>query len=67
MIKTIRDLTTLEWLKVSCPHCAEEMIQYLPPQEEVDRAILKGSCLETLCSYCQNKISLDPRTFASMG
>jgi hypothetical protein len=67
LIKTFRDLTRLEWLKVSCPHCSEEMTQYIPPQEEVDRAVLKGSCLETLCSYCQNKISLDPRTFASLG
>jgi hypothetical protein len=67
LIKAFRDLTKLQWLKVSCPHCAEEMTQYLPPQEEVDRAIVKGSCLETLCSYCQNKISLDPRTFASLG
>ena len=41
-----------------------EMTQYLTPQEEVDSALEKGSCLETICSYCQNRISLDPRTFA---
>ena len=63
LIKTIRDLSTLEWLKVSCPKCCEEMTQYLTPQDEVDDAIRKGSYLETICSYCQNKISLDPRTF----
>lgn len=63
-IKTIRDLCRLEWLKVACPKCGEEMTQYLTPQYEVDSALQKGSCLETVCSYCQNKIYLDPRTFA---
>ena len=63
LIKTIRDLSRLEWLKVTCPQCGEEMTQYLTPQEEVDSALEKGKCLETVCSYCQNKISLDARTF----
>lgn len=63
LIKTIRDLSRLEWLKVTCPNCAEEMTQYLSPQEEVDAALEKGSSLETVCSYCQNKIRLDPRNF----
>lgn len=63
LIKTIRDLSRLEWLKVTCPKCEEEMTQYITPQEEVEAALEKGSCLETVCSYCQNKISLDPRTF----
>jgi redox-regulated HSP33 family molecular chaperone len=56
-------LSRLEWLKVTCPQCGEEMTQYLTPQEEVDSALEKGKCLETVCSYCQNKISLDARTF----
>jgi hypothetical protein len=64
LIKTIRDLSRLEWLKVACPKCGEEMTQYLTPQDEVDSALAKGSCLETICTYCQNRISLDPRTFA---
>lgn len=63
LIRTLRDLSSLEWLKVTCPHCGEEMTQYLTPQEEVDAALEKGSFLETVCSYCQNKIRLDPRTF----
>ena len=63
LIKTIRDLSRLDWLKVTCPRCSEEMTQYLTTQEEVDHALQKGSCLETVCSYCQNTISLDPRTF----
>jgi ribosomal protein S27E len=63
LIKTVRDLSRLEWLKVTCPSCAEEMTQYLSPQEEVDAALDKGSFLETVCSYCQNKIQLDPRNF----
>ncbi len=67
LIKTIRDLSRLEWLKVSCPKCCEEMTQYLTPQEEVDDALRKGSYLETICSYCQNKISIDPRTFEPLG
>ncbi len=67
LIKTIRDLSRLEWLKVSCPKCGEEMTQYLTPQEEVDNALRKGSGLETICSYCQNRISLDPRTFEPLG
>lgn len=66
LIKIIRDLTRLEWLKVACPKCGEEMTQYLTPPEEVDSALEKGSCLETICSYCQNRISLDPRTFEPM-
>jgi len=53
----------LEWLKVVCPKCGEEMTQYLTPQEEVDEALLKGGRLETVCSYCQNRIRLDARTF----
>ncbi len=63
LIKTIRDLSRLEWLKVTCPKCEEEMTQYLTPQEEVDSALERGKCLETICSYCQNKISMDARTF----
>lgn len=63
LLKTIRDLSRLEWLKVACPECGEEMTQYLTPQEEVDSALKRGSNLETVCSYCQNRIHLDPRTF----
>jgi hypothetical protein len=66
LIKTLRDLSRLDWLKVTCPRCGEEMTQYLTPQEEVDLALEKGSSLETICSYCQSKISLDPRTFAPL-
>lgn len=63
LIKTLRDLSSLDWLKVTCPKCGEEMTQYMTPQEDVDEALQKGSCLETICSYCQNRVSLDPRTF----
>lgn len=63
LIKTLRELSRLEWLKVTCPKCGEEMTQYLTPQEEVEEALAKGSFLETICSYCQNKIRLDARTF----
>lgn len=66
LIRTLRDLSSLDWLKVTCPKCGEEMTQYLTPQEDVDEALQKGSCLETICSYCQNKVSLDPRTFAPL-
>jgi hypothetical protein len=66
LIKTLRDLSSLDWLKVTCPKCGEEMTQYLTPQEDVDEALQKSSCLETICSYCQNKVSLDPRTFAPL-
>jgi ribosomal protein S27E len=64
LIRTVRDLSQLQWLKVTCPGCGEEMTQYLTPQEEVDEALKKGSFLETICTYCQNKVSLDPRTFS---
>jgi hypothetical protein len=63
LIKTVRELSRLEWLKVACPNCGEEMTQYLTPQEEVELALAKGKWLETVCSYCQNKIRLDARTF----
>jgi hypothetical protein len=63
LIKTLRELSRLEWLKVVCPKCGEEMTQYLTPQEEVDDALAKAGWLETICSYCQNKIRLDARTF----
>lgn len=63
LIKTLRELSRLEWLKVTCPKCGEEMTQYLTPQEEVGDALAKGSFLETICSYCQNEILLDARTF----
>jgi len=65
LIRTIRDLSRLEWLKVTCPRCGEEMTQYLPPQEEVAEALAGPGWLETVCSYCQNKIQLDARTFES--
>jgi len=63
LIKTLRELSRLEWLKVTCPKCGEEMTQYLTPQDEVEDALAKGSFLETICSYCQNEIRLDARTF----
>ena len=66
LIRTIRELSRLEWLKVTCPNCGEEMTQYLTPQEEVNEALAKGKWLETICSYCQNRIRLDARTFEPM-
>lgn len=66
LIKTLRELSRLDWLKVSCPKCGEEMTQYITPQEDVDHAMQKGSSLETICTYCQNNISLDPRTFSPL-
>ena len=66
LIKTLRELSRLEWLKVTCPKCGEEMTQYLTPQEEVEDALAKTGWLETVCSYCQNKIRLDARTFEPM-
>jgi len=63
LIKTIRELGRLEWLKVVCPRCGEEMTQYLTDQDEVDSALEGRFFLETICSYCQNAIQLDPRTF----
>jgi hypothetical protein len=63
LIRTLRELSRLEWLKVTCPKCGEEMTQYLTPQEEVDEALAKGRRLNTVCSYCQNQIHLDARTF----
>jgi len=63
LIKILRELSRLEWLKVACPKCGEEMTQYLTPQEDVEEALAKGTFLETICSYCQNKIQLDARTF----
>ncbi len=66
LIQNIRQLTKLDWLKIKCPYCGEEMTQYTSPEEEVERALLSGKHLETKCSYCQKKIYLDPRTFRPM-
>jgi hypothetical protein len=63
LIRTFRALTRLEWLKVSCPKCGEEMTQYLTTQENVDLAQSNETTLETICTYCESTISLDPRTF----
>ncbi|AKB33191.1 hypothetical protein MSSIH_2501 [Methanosarcina siciliae HI350] len=63
LIQNMRQLTKLDWLKIKCPYCGEEMTQYISPEEEVERALLAGKHLETICSYCQRTISLDPRTF----
>ncbi|MCQ1535585.1 toll/interleukin-1 receptor domain-containing protein [Methanosarcina sp. KYL-1] len=63
LIQNIREITRLDWLKIKCPYCGEEMTQYISPQEEVEKALLKGMHLETMCSYCQRAIFLDPRTF----
>ena len=32
LIKILLELSRLEWLKVACPKCGEEMTQYLTPQ-----------------------------------
>jgi hypothetical protein len=66
LIRTLRELSHLEWLKILCPKCGEEMTQYLTPQEEVDEALAKDGWLETVCSYCQNRIRLDARTFEAV-
>jgi DNA-directed RNA polymerase subunit RPC12/RpoP len=66
LIRTFRELSKLEWLKIKCPSCNEEMTQYLTLQEEVDHALENRSYLETICTYCQSKILLDPRTFIPM-
>jgi ribosomal protein S27E len=63
LIETLRQLTRLEWLKIKCPYCGEEMTQYITSQEDVDRALVSGKALETMCSYCESALSLDPRTF----
>ena len=63
LIQNLRELTRLDWLKIKCPYCGEEMTQYISPQEEVERALLAGTHLGTRCSYCQKNIRLDPRTF----
>lgn len=63
LIQNIRQLTKLDWLKIKCPYCGEEMTQYISPEEEVEKALLAGKHLETRCGYCQKKIHLDPRTF----
>ncbi|AFV22416.1 hypothetical protein Mpsy_0203 [Methanolobus psychrophilus R15] len=63
LIYTLRNLTKFEWLRIQCPHCGEEMTQYITPQEEVDRSILAGTQLNTICNYCESKLFLDPRTF----
>lgn len=63
VIQNIRQLTRLDWLKIKCPYCGEEMTQYITPQNEVDRALIRGTNLETRCSYCERTVSLDPRTF----
>ncbi|SET01070.1 TIR domain-containing protein [Methanococcoides vulcani] len=63
VIKDIRQLTKLDWLKIKCPHCGEEMTQYITPQEEVEKVLLEGTDLKTMCSYCGNTVFLDPRTF----
>ena len=31
LIKILRELSRLKWLKVACPKCGEEMTQYLTP------------------------------------
>ncbi len=66
LIRTLRELSRLEWLKIVCPKCGEEMTQYLTPQEEVDEALAGAGWLETVCSYCQNRIRLDARTFEAV-
>lgn len=63
LIETLRQLTRLEWLKIKCPYCGEEMTQYITSQEDVDRAFVSGKALETMCSYCESALSLNPRTF----
>jgi len=66
LIKTLRELSRLEWLKVVFPGCGRGMTWYLTSQEEVEEALAKGVLLETICSYCQNRIRLDAGMFEPM-
>jgi len=63
LIYNIRQLTRLDWLKIKCPYCGEEMTQYITPEGEVEKALLAGTGLKTMCSYCEKTIFLNPRTF----
>ena len=63
LIYNIRQLTRLDWLKIKCPYCGEEMTQYITPEDEVENALLAGTALKTMCSYCEKVIVLNPRTF----
>lgn len=63
VIYNIRQLTRLDWLKIKCPYCGEEMTQYITPEVEVENALLAGTDLKTMCSYCEKIIFLSPRTF----
>jgi len=63
LIYTLRNLTRFEWLRIQCPHCGEEMTQYITPQDEVDRSLMTGTQLNTMCNYCESELFLDPRTF----
>lgn len=63
LIYTLRNLAKLEWLRIKCPYCGEEMTQYITPQEEVDRSIMAKTRLNTMCNYCERALFLDPRTF----
>jgi len=53
LIKTLRELSRLEWLKVACPKCGEEMTQYLTPQEEVEetRGVFPCRTLEPFITF----------------
>ncbi|ADE36576.1 toll/interleukin-1 receptor domain-containing protein [Methanohalophilus mahii] len=62
VIHTIRQLTRLNWLKIKCPNCGEVMTQYIAPEEEVETALLAGNALKTICTYCEQHLSLNPQT-----
>ena len=62
LIYNLRQLTRLDWLRIKCPYCGEEMTQYITPEEEVEKSLLTGTDLRTMCSYCEKSISLNPNT-----
>ena len=59
-------MSRLEWLKAICPKCGEEMTHISCPSKKWRGALAGAGWLETVCSYCQNRIRLDARTFEPM-
>ncbi|WP_319507582.1 toll/interleukin-1 receptor domain-containing protein [uncultured Methanolobus sp.] len=58
LIYNIRQLTRLDWLKIKCPYCGEEMTQYITPEDEVENALLAGTGLKTMCNPARGIIAL---------
>jgi hypothetical protein len=60
-----RYLSVFEKLVIKCPNCKREFSEDIPPQRDIEEAIRKKEPLETECTICKRRVSLNPYTLVA--